>query len=893
MDELRWKQVQDLFHQAVDLPDSERQAFLQDTCGEDRKLMVEVLALLDGDGRIGSLLDHELDHVADQLFAEPSPPSIPLQQLGPYRILRRLGEGGMGVVYLAEREDLGSLVAIKFLRDAWLSPLRRERFTIEQRTLAQLTHPFIARLYDANVLSDGTPWFVMEYVEGLPLTDFCNQHQLTIRERLERFRLVCEAVRYAHQNAVIHRDLKPSNILVKEDGSVRLLDFGIAKQLESFETPTDQTQTILRLMTPAYAAPEQIRGEPAGMHSDVYSLGVILYELLAGRLPFNFSSRTPGEFESVVTQQEPEKPSAAVRRMRSGSAAGVPPLSVNNATWAELDVLCLTAMHKDPQRRYRSVEALIRDIDHLLRGEPLEARPDSTAYRLSKFVGRNRRAVTAAALLLALVIGMIGFFTWRLANARNEALAEAARTQRIQQFMLNLFQGGDDSVGPASDLRVVTLVERGVREARALTNDPDVQAELYHTLGGLQQKLGKFEEAEALLESALEQRRSLYGDAHRTVAESLVGLGLLRMEQAQLEEAERLVRQGLEMSRRHLASDHPLVAQATAALGKVLQERGAYDEAVQSYQEAVRLYSSSGQTSPELSASLSELANTHFYAGRYDVSESLNRRALEINRRLYGGQHPFVGDDLINLGAIQFQRGEFQEAERYYRQGLKIIEAWYGAEHHRTASALTMLGRALIPQERYEEGAAVLQRSLSILQRVYGQRHRLVASALNELGILALRADNLDEAESFFKQMTNIYRELFDDRHYLIGISLSNLANVQVRRNRYEEAETLLREVVERFKDNLSADHPDVGIARIKLGHVLTLQKQFGNAEQELHGGYAILRRQNHPAPIWVRQALEDLVKVYEALREPEKAAQFQSEIALLEKGDAAKPESR
>lgn len=312
----------------------------------------------------------------------------------------------MGVVYLAEREDLGNRVAIKILRDASLSPARRERFASEQRTLAQLNHPFIARLYDADTLADGTPWFVMEYVEGDPLTEYCAKHESSAQERLQLFRAVCEAVQYAHGHAVIHRDLKPSNILVKRDRTVRLLDFGIAKQLEGLDAAADQTRTALRLMTPAYAAPELIRGDRVGVHTDVYSLGVILYELLAGRLPFDLSNRTPGEAAALIAEHEPEKPSAAAKRVEGlpGARARVP--SASKTAWADLDVLCLAAMHKDPKRRYPSVDALIRDVDHFLKGEPLEARPDTLGYTLGKFVRRNWQAVSAAALLFAVAVGL-------------------------------------------------------------------------------------------------------------------------------------------------------------------------------------------------------------------------------------------------------------------------------------------------------------------------------------------------------------------------------------------------------------------------------------------------------------------------------------------------------
>jgi serine/threonine-protein kinase len=374
----------------------------------------------------------------------------------------------------------------------------------------------------------------MEYVDGIPLTHYCRTHACSVEQRLQLFRSVCEAVQHAHSHAVIHRDLKPSNILVKSDGSVRLLDFGIAKELESLDLQVDQTMTGLRLMTPAYASPEQIRGDRVGISTDVYSLGVVLYELLTGQLPFDLSDLTPAEAATIITEHEPGKPSAAVKRGNDPEAISCS-LAVHKTAWADLDVLCLSAMHKDPRRRYRSVEALMRDIDHYLEGEPLEAQPDTLRYRTAKFVRRNRRAVSAAAVVLAVIVGLVAFFTVRVAKARDAALAQAARTQRIQQFMTNLFQGGDAAAGPSDSLRVVTIVDRGVQEAKTLTRDPKVQTDLYQNLGVIYEKLGKFEQADALLRSALDQRKMLFGADSPEVAEGLTALGLLRSDQAHLE----------------------------------------------------------------------------------------------------------------------------------------------------------------------------------------------------------------------------------------------------------------------------------------------------------------------------------------------------------------------
>jgi len=421
MDAERWQRMQALFHQAAELPEANREPYLENACGEDRALMREVKALLEEDARGSSVLDRDVAQVARQVMAQPPPP----RQLGAYRLKSVLGEGGTGIVYLAERDDVGSVAAIKVLRDAWMSPARRERFASEQRTLAQLNHPSIARLYDAGATLDGTPWFAMEYVEGRPLTTYCRERSASATARLRLFRSVCEAVDYAHSHAVIHRDLKPSNILVRSDGVAKLLDFGIAKQLEADGSSADRTRTGLRLMTLAYASPEQIRGESLSIHTDVYSLGVVLYELMAGRLPFDPAGSATGELERMILESTALKPSEAARA--GGEQAA--PLLLGASAWADLDVLCLTAMHRDGERRYRSVEALIRDIDHYLRGQPLEARPDRFSYRAGKFLRRNKAPVLAAAAVMVAIIAMAASSrcAWR-ARATRPWLRRRARS---------------------------------------------------------------------------------------------------------------------------------------------------------------------------------------------------------------------------------------------------------------------------------------------------------------------------------------------------------------------------------------------------------------------------------------------------------------------------------
>jgi serine/threonine-protein kinase len=408
MDSTRWERVQSLFHQAAELPPEAQTPFLEEVCAGDEALLVEVVAMLGHDAGAASLLDRHVADVAGRIMGQGVPAALADQMFGPYRLTRLLGEGGMGIVCLGVRDDLGRMAAIKILRDAWISPARRERFATEQRILAHLNHPAIARLYDADTLPGGTPWLAMEYVEGVPLTEHCRARGTSAADRLRAFRDVCEAVQHAHQHMVVHRDLKPSNILVTPDGGVKLLDFGISRQLDAIDRAATPTIAAMRLLTPAYAAPEQIRGEATTVQTDVYALGVILYELLAGRTPFDLARLPPEEAERTLLEGEPLRPSLVARQ----GIAAVTDLSA--AAWSDLDVVCLTAMHKDLAHRYRSVEALIRDI----------------IWRAN----RSRRAPTRSATGRASSCGETGVPLWRL-RPRSFSRSRSWRSTRSSSLL--------------------------------------------------------------------------------------------------------------------------------------------------------------------------------------------------------------------------------------------------------------------------------------------------------------------------------------------------------------------------------------------------------------------------------------------------------------------------
>jgi eukaryotic-like serine/threonine-protein kinase len=883
MDAAKWDRLQQIFLLIVDSPPDAREALLDAECGDDAALRADLLRLLESDAS-RSPLDADLGEAAGELLDAADQPIIP-GRFGVWRVVSTIGEGGMGIVYLAQRDDLGQQAAIKVLRDAWVSPARRERFIAEQRALGRLTHPAIAHLYDAGTLGDGTPYFVMEYVEGQTLMAHCRERRLSLKDRLPIFRSICEAVAHAHQHLLVHRDLKPSNILVTASGAVKLVDFGIAKEIESVGAAADQTQ-VLRLLTPQYAAPEQIEGDPVGVYTDVYGLGLLLHELLTDRPAFDVAARTGREAQRFVLEHDPPAPSVA-------AAPDSPMATADRAARADLDALCRRAIQREPSQRYSSVEALMRDVDHHLRGEPLDVGGQSWRYRTGKFVRRHRTALASVSAMLAIVIGLVTFYTVRLAAARNAALAAAARTERVQRFMLNLFEAGEHDAAPKSDLRVVTLVDRGVQEAESLASDPALQAEFLHTLGNVYQRLGRYDRAGSLLQSALDRRRALPAPSDADVADSLLALGLLRVSEAKLPEGEQLIREGYDKARAALPPTHPVVASGTVAMGRAYYEQGKYKEAIPVLEEAVRLYTAASGPSPtpELSSALGQLANAHYYAGHHDEADRLNRRVLEIDRRIHGDRHPAVADDLINLGATEYERARYVEAERYRREALTIIRAWYGDTHPETASAMTLLAQALVARRAFDEAVSLLQQALATHERTYGPVHSRVAIALDALGAAALQREDLDAADAAFTRAVQIFRKIYEGKpHARVGVVLSNLATVQIRRQNWARAEPLLEEAVGMLMATLGPTHSSTAIAQGKLGRVKLRLGRPLEAHVLLMTTYETLSKTMAPGVTWLQSARLDLAEAADTLNRPDEARRFREEHAHNVAAPAATP---
>lgn len=842
----QFERVGELFHAALEFPEAEREAFLDESCGGDPVLRADVLRLLLAHAQAGAFLEVPAVALAAPILAGSVPegtgpadpaPGAPTQ-LGPYRVVRELGRGGMGVVYLAERDDgqFQQRVALKVVRDGLDSEHLVRRFLAERRILAALQHPRIARLLDGGVTPGGLPYFAMEYIEGEPITSYSASRQLDLTARLQLFLDICEAVQYAHRNLVVHRDLKPSNILVTAAGEVKLLDFGIAKLLDAggvTETTgkTMLTGTGLHLLTPEYASPEQFRGEAVTTASDVYALGVLLYELLSGFHPFRDPGVSRQELERRVLSQPPPPPS-------SRAAPGTAPRQLRRLR-GDLDTIALKAMRLEPERRYTTVAELAADIRRYLDGLPVEARPESAWYRARKFVGRHRGAVVAAgvALLLLQAFALREVQLRRRAEAATgEARAAARRAEAVREFLVGIFDLADPfALTPlrGDTVSARTLLGRGVaRIDDELGHEPAVQADMRRVLGRIYGNLGLYEESNALLERSLEQHRDLYGAEHPLVAAGLNDLGALLLDQSRLEEAEPLLRAALEQRRRFHGDEHLATAESLDRLATLLQERSSYDEAEPLFREALRIRRLLlGPDDPEIGNALHNLALLVWWKGNHAEAESLYREALAIRNAAIGELHPLTSQTQHNLAQVYHTSGRFEEAEPLYRAALAAKRLAFGDLHPTVTINLNNLGRLLQELGHFEEAEALLREAIALDRQIFGDGHNFVAAGLDNLGRLQRARGEYDAAEATFRQALEIIRRQLGEEHSRFALTLNAIGAVQFQRGDLEGAETTIRRALALYDKIFGQEHHFHASASIALARILAEGPRATEAE--------------------------------------------------------------
>ena len=816
MSRARWQKIHSLFEEVLDSEPVERAQHLDRSCRDDSELRKSVESLLASDEKTSDPLMLAIGAAADSLLEEHQDRLLGTR-IGQYRVVSILGHGGMSTVYRAERDDsqYRQSVAVKVLHHATLHPRLRSRLHSERHILATLDHPSIARLIDSGELEDGTPYLVMEHVDGASIEAYCDSRTLFVRERIELFAQVCAAVQYAHRNLVVHRDIKSANIFVTGDGVPKLLDFGIAKLLapESLSHTLPVTRLQERILTPENAAPEQVLGRPITTAADIYSLGVLLYRLVTGRSPYRLLSYSQLQLERAICMDDPVRPSQMVvakfsgesdpDRARISDRRGLSPQRLRARLSGDLDAVIAKAMRKEPDRRYLSVEALADDLNRHLLGLPVLARQGDWRYNGSKFMRRHVFAVAVTAAVFLGLIGVAAVTLWqnhRIELARQATAQERDHAQQVSAFLVDVFSQADPFNAQGREPTAKDLLERGAQRISGNTTlQPEVRAQLLESIGLAYRRQGSSDRAIPLLEQAVAIRREEQPfDAHRT-AVALANLARALTDNGQLVSSQAYLQQALDMSRRGDQAPSPETAGILVQFGE---------------------FELDAKSDPK------------------EAGKLLNQ-GLEIYRAL-GNQRLSVASTLNSLASTALWLGDFPLAERYQRESVTILQATVSRNHPEYAVALATLGYILTQRDRYPEAEQMLNEALEIETTVFGSSNQRVAEIESHLGVLYEREGDLHRAIETMQIAVRIATERLGSNHYFTGYYLDNLAGMYLKANDLPAAERYAREALAVYAQTLPPRHLYVSSTRRLLGEILLQRGALGAAETELRAAVDI-----------------------------------------------------
>jgi eukaryotic-like serine/threonine-protein kinase len=738
-------------------------------------------------------------------------------QIGPYRLLQLVGEGGMGEVWLAEQKGpIHRTVALKLIKTGMDTKAVVARFESERQALALMDHPNIARVFDAGSTAEGRPYFVMEYVPGLPITEYSDKHRLTIKERLELFMQVCDGVQHAHQKAIIHRDLKPSNVLVVEQdnkAAPKIIDFGLAKATaQRLTDKTFFTELGVMMGTPEYMSPEQadLREQNIDTRTDIYSLGVILYELLVGALPFEAKALRAAGMEGilrVIREQEPPKPSTKIRSMGDVSEVSAKnrqeePRSFARHLRGELDWITMKALEKDRVRRYGSASEFGADISRYLRKEPVVAGPATAGYRIRKYAARHRIALGTAAGLLVLLAGFVvtqAIELHRIKLERNRATRERDRANRITDFMTGMFKVSNPSEARGNAVTAREILDKASKDIdTGLVKDPELQAQMMYVMGSVYDNLGLYGRAQLLEQQSMEIRKRVLGPENQDTLRSMYLVAWNIERQGHYAEAEKLQRQALDVQKRVLGLENLDTLRSAIFLAYVMHDEGNYVEAERLGRETLEIQKHVfGPEHPETLGSMHNLAIVLYQEGRYAEAEKLDRETLDIRRRVLGPEHPDTLNSTNNLANDLNSEGRYAEAEKLYLETRDIKRRVLGPEHPQTLMAMNNLANVLNSEGRYAEMEKLDREMLDIRRRVLGPEHPDTLHSMNNLASAVMDEGRYAEAEKLFLETRDIQRRVLGPEHPDTAISTYNLGCIAAYRGRRDQAFSLLREAVD------------------------------------------------------------------------------------------------
>ena len=842
-----WQQSQRIFDHAITLPIDQRDEYIKNQCAGSEQLLELVNELLEADQPTQLHNDNTLAvAVVDALDNLETDKFLSLE-LDNYRLLKKIGQGGMGTVFYAERNDdsFHKKVAIKIMRAGFGSDDRQRRFITERQILADLEHPQIARLLDGGTTADDQPYVVMEYVDGQDIIKYADADQLSITQRLALFRECCAVIQYAHDHLIVHRDIKPSNLLIDQYGNLKLLDFGIAKMLE-VGTEQEQTEQLSRLLTPSYASPEQVLGKPITTTSDVYSLGVLLYELLSGSKPYNHQELTPKEFENTLLNKmappvdswfdssNPHIPDdfnpGAAAAARNSSAD-----RLQKNLHGDLNSIVLKAMASEQQNRYHSAQALSDDIQRYLEGHPILARPATLTYKAIKLARRRTAAVIVAmatVIFVVVFISMTILQSKRVARERDVALEQKQRAESVTSYLVDTYESFNPAATLGEQITARQVLNEGVKRLDEHLQ-PELQVDLLQTMGKLYGHLGLYSESENLLLKALAIHDS-NPDAEPAKRSQLLQLiARTQVENGQYKTAINTTQSAIQLrdpdgpdAKLHQANDLKIMARAHYNLEN-------YDTAEKQYKQALDLLRETvGSNSQEVAITIKQLASSLRGEDAEQQADQLYQEALGILQQHFHGDHPSIAKTLLSLSHLHRRLGQLPSAESYATDAIVMFQRVYDEPHPDLAIALNSMGLIQKNLENYSLAAEYYIESLEIKRRLLGEQHPRVAMSLFNLAYLKyLYIDDLDGAEHDFREALKIGTNIWEYDHKNIYKFRASLGFVLSAKGQFDEAESLFRGCLEVLSNKQPAELYQADIAKIN-SHLANVLIQRGQVEQ-------------------------------------------------------------
>jgi serine/threonine protein kinase/tetratricopeptide (TPR) repeat protein len=878
----RWQQIKSVFEQVADMDGPQRSAQLDKCCGDDSDLRSSVQSLLTRDIANQDPLLHAVGAAAESLL-EDHRDRLLGTRVGPYRVVSILGHGGMSVVYRGERDDsqYHQVVAIKVLQHATVHPRLRSRLHSERHILATLDHGSIARLIDSGDLEDGTPYLVMEYVDGESIDAYCDSRTLFVRERLELFISVCAAVHYAHRNLVVHRDIKASNIFVTDEGNPKLLDFGIAKLLapENLSHTLPVTRLQERILTPENAAPEQVLGRPITTATDIYALGVLLYQLLTGRSPYRLLSYSQLQLERAICMDDPARPSQIVvaklkgetdsDRSRISDRRGLSPQRLRARLGGDLDAIVGMAMRKEPDRRYASVEALADDLRRHLLGQPVRARQGDWRYNTAKFLRRNFLAAigTAAVFVgLALIAGVTMWENHRISLARDATALERDRAQQVSAFMVDVFSQADPFNAQGKEPTAKDLLDQGADKIKGnLTLQPEVRAQLLESIGLAYRRQGLNDRAIPLFEQTVAIRRSARPIDNAKLAAALANLSQASADAGRLASAEENIKEAVALSAIGNAPPSVETADILLQYGQFsLNAKSDPELAKRLFNQALTIYRSApGDQRLGVATTLGALSGTAQWSGDYRNAEQLMRESMNLLGGTVGRNHPDYAASMANLGYMLMQQGKYAEAEQMLNEALQIERGDFGVDNQRVASIEANLGTVYEREGDSARAMKMTQDAVRIISQRLGPDHYLAGYFMDAEARLYLDAGNLDAAESTARQVLAVYEKSLPPRHLYVAATRHLLGEVLLRRGKLPEAEAELRAALDIDLGSAGPDDWRAARSEASLGWLLIQEKHSAEGEPKLVAARAKLLKTVGPLHPEVVLATKRLAEYY------------------------------